>query len=194
MSLALIRKTLRKQGGHLDLSKINSVRAIVRNKAAMNIANIESELKLFEGLDVSIEQHILYEDLCLQYEKEKSICSLVDELCLSHMYVEAETLIKRYALEKIPNILTGKKSTMEMLLLNLPFDIETLPGHTEYTELRLLNNCIKHDSSEVSARLSKIIPSYKNGEKLTNLHEIYERLEPKIQSFVTGFYNKLYEY
>lgn len=187
MSLKKVREHLFASEMILDTSGIKVIREAVKSHTDKLIRNLEDELNPLDYTENSLCDQIDFEEYQSLLSKYKAIRVTVNELCISFLYVETESLLKDHVLKKIPNALEGKRSSMEKLLRNLPFDLEHVSGHKYFTELRLINNCIKHDNGIVSKRLAKVLPNYKVGQKLTKLEEKYNQLEPKVRHFASQF-------
>ncbi len=61
-------------------------------------------------------------------------------------------------------------------------DIKTLAGYSEFDELRLINNCIKHNGV-VDKKLSGY-SNWNEGDKLSKLYFSYNRLKNGVNDFI----------
>lgn len=76
-------------------------------------------------------------------------------------------------------------SVKNYLQIHKRLDLETVPHFRAIDELRLLNNCIKHETySTVSRQLANRFPRWKEGDNLESLDKAYKRLSPKIPAYI----------
>jgi hypothetical protein len=126
-----------------------------------------------------------------QFFFTKELQHLSDELVITGLYKKVELLIKSVALRKIKKIKPKALSSIRTLKESLPFDIEKLGCYSAHSELRLVNNSIKHEG-KVSKDLAKDFPHWTEGADLDGLDACYERLLPQITIFIHAFVDACY--
>jgi hypothetical protein len=117
----------------------------------------------------------------------KSIAGLADQLAIVALYRVVELNTGRILRHKFGATVAGKTSRIDRVgdLLNkqLGVNIESVPHYRAVNELRLLNNCIKHEA-RVSKQLADGYSRWKQGAKLTDLDATYERLRAKVPAYI----------
>jgi hypothetical protein len=117
--------------------------------------------------------------------------ALGNELSIIALYKKVETHTSRVLKDKVTVPAGTNLSFFTQLCKALPFKIETVDGFAAFNELRLLNNCIKHEGT-VSNDLAKAFPSWTLGAKISDLDIAFARLLPDVKRYVSDFAEKLY--
>lgn len=115
----------------------------------------------------------------------KEVAQLCAELTVVALFRQVELHLKHVTAKMLPSVNAAKFSNVQTLLLSLPF-VSTLPDFAAFDELRLLNNCIKHQGT-VSQALAQKFPAWKLHAELSGLDAAYDRLLPSIKRFVSDF-------
>jgi hypothetical protein len=117
----------------------------------------------------------------------KSIAGLADQLAIVVLYRVVELNTGRILRHKFGTTVAGKTFSIdrvgEILKKQLGIKIESVPHYRAIDELRLLNNCIKHEG-RVSKQLADRYSRWKQGVELTDLGAAYERLRPKVPAYI----------
>ncbi len=117
----------------------------------------------------------------------KSIAGLADQLAIVALYRVVELKTGRILRHRLGAAVAGKTFSIDRVgdLLNkqLGIKIESVPHYRAIDELRLLNNCIKHEG-RVSKQLADRYSRWKQGAELSDLGAAYERLRPKVPAYV----------
>lgn len=116
----------------------------------------------------------------------QEMIDLAGELAIVALYKKVELHTKRVALKVFPKISVQKFSSVDGQIKSLPFKLENLPGFQSFSELRLINNSVKHQG-KVSAPLAKEFPAWVKGDPLNGLDVAYERLKPQVKIYVEAF-------
>lgn len=67
-----------------------------------------------------------------------------------------------------------------------------LVGFKAIDELRLINNCIKHNDSKANNELATAYPTWVEGKEMEDLGAHYVRLKPDVTSYIKAFVNEAY--
>lgn len=106
---------------------------------------------------------------------------LADEFAILGLYRFVEIEKNRVLLAYFPFLDRSQMNSTTYVIGALPF-LQTLFGAAAIDELRLLCNCIQH-SGCVNHALAQHNPSWHEGERLTSLHDAYERLAPFVNAY-----------
>lgn len=88
---------------------------------------------------------------------------------LETFYVEQMKLLINHFAECFENIWVTTKQTLQKLDIyskKLQVDYEYIRNKTDFNEVRLIYNCIKHDNCKVSEELNKSYPEYTLGNEI----------------------------
>jgi hypothetical protein len=116
---------------------------------------------------------------------------LGDSLAIVGLYRLVETQLTKAILANHPSmsddemagVMAGRKSLIKPWIL---------PGFRAAKELRLMNNCVKHNDSKVTPNLAGAFRFWKEGDKMEALDTHYERLKPNVLIYVKAFVNAVY--
>lgn len=127
------------------------------------------------------------------YEGEL-IVNIAEEMVILALYKTIEKNIKKMV--RASNLFSEEEikkmfnfNTLKRLLKERVTDIEGLPGFAALDELRLLNNCIKHQD-KAGLELARY-PSWNDGDQLSSLWGHYERLKPDVRKLLDEFSKRL---
>jgi len=146
------------------------------NEAERKLKRIEKDL----NLDIE-EKNRLIEGLSDDVSMANEISLLGEELAIIGLYKTIEIAIKRacklsgkFNDEEIYEMYITKKLIKNFN--NIKIDIKIIDGFTSFEELKLLNNSLKHEGT-INKNLLKINPKIgKEGEKIKNSAEHFNRL------------------
>lgn len=116
---------------------------------------------------------------------------LADSLAIVGLYRLVETQLNKAILANHPsmkdderaNVIAGRTSLLK------PWK---LPGFSAVKELRLMNNCVKHNDSKVTSNLAGAFSFWEEGAKMEALDTHYERLKPSVLIHVKAFVSAIY--
>ncbi|MDC4913680.1 hypothetical protein ACT42U_18445 [Acinetobacter baumannii] len=177
------KKALVKINTDLDPDTLHGLLLLSRSYKNNFMIEAERKLKRIEkdlNLDID-EKDRLIEGLSEDVSMANEISVLGEELAIIGLYKTIEIAIKKACK------LSGKfndKEIYEMYITkkliknfnNIKIDIKMIDGFTSFEELKLLNNCLKHEGT-ISKDLFKINPKIgKEGEKIKNSAEHFNRL------------------
>ena len=120
---------------------------------------------------------------------------LADELSIIALYKQIEITTKKAVAVAYPNITESQLKklsyidAMKKTLEDQGIYIETFEAFQAFTELRFINNSIKHEGV-VSKELARF-EGWTECEALSNLDTAYERLEPECIGYVRQFIHEL---
>lgn len=119
------------------------------------------------------------------------IVELGDELAIVGIYKLLEIHTKRVVRAAFPDI-DGRSlfrfDTLIEAFRDKGVDLTSVTNFSEVDELRCLNNAIKHTGT-VSSELASY-PDWTQGETLSDLGKVYERLAPQVQDYVRDLTDK----
>lgn len=146
------------------------------NEAERKLKRIEKDL----NLDIE-EKNRLIEGLSDDVSMANEISLLGEELAIIGLYKTIEIAIKKacklsgkFNDEEIYEMYITKKLIKNFN--NIKIDIKIIDGFTSFEELKLLNNSLKHEGT-INKNLLKINPKIgKEGEKIKNSAEHFNRL------------------
>lgn len=111
----------------------------------------------------------------------EEMTTLGNELATLALYKKIERRIKAIGNHYIKGFKSQKGSNVDYLIKILP-TLSSVSYYAAYSELRCINNCIKH-SGVVSAALAKF-PGWTEGQALSGLGGAYDRLKPQVVKFI----------
>ena len=119
--------------------------------------------------------------------------ALGDELSIVALYKKVERHSGRVIKKQIPSAASKNLSYFNQLSDSLPFGIDTIEGFSNFNELRLVNNAIKHGGT-VSEELSIKFPNWIENDEISSLDKVFQRLLPGVKLYVADLVEKLYAY
>lgn len=163
------------------------------DRLAEEIAKKYKELGSYE--EESIE-HLIHEQLFYEEKiiRTQAYPNSLLEMKIIHLFKNVELNIKYLISVAYPKVDTkaffrweSKKSFFDAKDINL----SKIDGHIECLELRKLNNCIKHNG-RISPDIQKIREfKYQSSIEYIQMQKFYDRIKPKIQSFVCELKNEI---
>jgi hypothetical protein len=142
-----------------------------------------------DEFDVETKQGI-YEEEC-GYSNE--LKNLAAEMIIVALYKKVEIDTKQaikvtFPLENTRNLYLFKN--LKEFLNNHRIDITTFPSYPKVNELRLINNCIKHDGT-VSNELNEANPTWINGSKLSDLDKHFHEFSLAAEFYMSSLTTEL---
>lgn len=116
---------------------------------------------------------------------------------LEKFYSEQKKLLVNYFTEYFENIWVLTKNTLvklEMYSSKLKNDYEYIWNKSDFNEVRLINNCIKHCNFKVSDELHKSYPKYITGDEIVLDEELLWNLKDKSVAACNELNKKLKAY
>lgn len=112
--------------------------------------------------------------------------SLGEELSIVGLHRLVEIKIRKVLKGTFPNLPDKKKQD---LIAGKPgvIDCPSLTGFSAAHELRLINNCVKHNNSIVDEKLAIAFPSWSKGDPLKNLGTHYSHLKVGVTEYIKAF-------
>jgi hypothetical protein len=160
----------------------------LQNKAELQkrFDSIEIDDQINDAIKTDLQDNLVEEN----YQNELAV-ELVSEMLVVALYKTVEISIKN--MMKVSELFSEKelKNTFRFEQLTqaikhkLGVDLKTLNNFSEFNELRLINNCIKH-SGFVSPDLANY-PDWNKGEKIQNTYVHFQRINQVIRNFVNDF-------
>ena len=128
-----------------------------------------------------------------QYYLAAQVKNLANELALTALFKLVEIHTKRVVEWHLPSIDSKKLFNINSLKSALPFTLESVNNFEAFDELRELNNAIKH-VGHVSEKLANNHHGlgWVQGDEFANLDDVYERLSPKISSYMDSLAQEIY--
>jgi hypothetical protein len=123
--------------------------------------------------------------LSSDYEILEDIKGLSEQLAIVALYRIVELNMKKILLWRYPKEEVEKLKRIDYIARRLSKDgikLERVPHYKVVDEIRLLNNAVKHEN-KVTKHLEKY-RSYKEGNELTNLGKVFNRLSLKVPRFL----------
>lgn len=116
---------------------------------------------------------------------------LGDSLAIVGLYRLVETQLTKAIIANHPTMDENKRAEViaGRTLLVKP---RKLLGYKAANELRLINNCVKHEDSKVTPKLARGFRSWKLGERMEDLDTHYDRLKPEVLMYVKEFISAIY--
>lgn len=181
---------------NIDTSTIDEFQVHIESSLNTRNSNIDKEYQ-----SLSTDQFDTPEDMegyKLHLEDSayftEEMRKLSDEFLIMALYKQLELHTKKATNRLAPSINTtgffNIATLRKELLKEMSIDIELLGGYASLTELREINNSIKHQGV-VSDKLAKANPIWVEGKELNNLSIAYERLKPEISQYVLNFVERL---
>ncbi|GFM72051.1 hypothetical protein PSCICL_30430 [Pseudomonas cichorii] len=112
--------------------------------------------------------------------------NLGEELSIVGLHRLVEIKIGKVLRGTFPN-LTDKKRQDLIAGKSGVIDCPNLVGYAAANELRLINNCVKHNDSIVDEKLATAFPSWTKGEPLKNLGTHYSHLKEGVTEYIKAF-------
>jgi len=125
--------------------------------------------------------------------EEIEICELNNlclELSILSLYKILESELKSFISiavgRDIPKFDFAKSKSVS---IRLGIDIKGIENYYRMNELRLINNCIKHNDSRVSKELEKTDPhKWKKNQNIDNCYDMFLELSPLLEPFIELLY------
>lgn len=186
---------------HDDIDELrHSVHKIQGDKIETYLREQENPVASFADPEDEVDYKYILDNCIEQAAVVRQLC---DELCIVGLYRKLEIQTNRMAgltltnlkeseddliRNKAKKIKDGQSifSKLKEFLDCLNTKESNLYGFQAVTELRLLNNCVKH-SGRVSSKLNNTNPTWQTGEPLRGLDEAYVRLLPEVKKFMKEF-------
>jgi hypothetical protein len=173
-----------------DLDEFRTIVAVALERQQKALASEDASLlKVSYDADVDLESYRSHlED---RWSVTQEMIDLSGELAIVALYKKVELHTKRVALKVFPKVAPQKLSSIDGQIKSLPFNLEDLAEFQAFSEIRLINNSVKH-SGKVSAPLAKEFPAWVEGDPLKGLDAAYERLKPLVSIYVEAFVSACY--
>jgi len=163
---------------HLDIDVIEEFRELLRKTLDRNLMNLE---KRYENL---AEDDVLYPQDLPDYRNHLEdqmyfngeVRKLGAELCIMSLYRQVELHINKVLTIYNPDVNPRKLSKADEVIKAFPW-ISDLEHYGAYTELRMLNNHMKH-----VANIGSI-----DSDSSSDLDQTYKRLSYEVKLFITTF-------
>ncbi|ENM7921188.1 hypothetical protein OPW41_21615 [Vibrio europaeus] len=159
----------RKFEKELELDSLDSIQALVTPALNKRKSNIQEEYgNLSKDQFESEYDFESYRD-CMadDYAEAQSVADTLNEMIVTALYklieLKRKSLFKRY----VNDVNERRLSYIDYVVSQCPYDMSSLSENRKIEELRLINNCIKHNDSEASQELVDSNPAYTIGEKLS---------------------------
>lgn len=180
----------------LDHEEIDEFLEHLNFSVKRRIKNLEKEYKdLSEDQFQDARDIEPYRDHLVDLiESSNAAKKLGDELSIVALCKKVEAHTGRVVKNKIETANGKKISFFKNFCDALPFKIEDVEGFSSFNELRLISNVIKHDDGKVSAGLASKFDTWKIGDDLSNMDDVFVRLLPGVKEYVSDLVEKLYEH
>ncbi|GAW96688.1 MULTISPECIES: hypothetical protein [Colwellia] len=181
---------------NIDTSTIDEFKTHISSSLKSRSKEIEIDYQSlssdkFESSE-DMEGYKLYLDDCAYFTDEME--KLSDEFLIMALYKQLELHVKKATNRLAPSIDTtgffNVGTLQKELLKKMSINIKLLDSYAAFTELREINNSIKHQGV-VSEKLAKANSIWVEGQELNNLSKTYERLKPEISKYVLNFVEEL---
>jgi len=170
-------------------SDIREIRCCVSTSVSEWHDSVSTELNSLRARRSSLlrigflEQHL---------QSIEAVGELADQLTTSAIYVRFETTVKGLFETGVPNVagctgFTWRK--IETCLEGIGIHPSTLRGYRDLTELRYLNNAIKHNRGRISKQLSPF--GYSIGGRIPDLSQSFERFINGCTEFITDLVEQI---
>lgn len=134
----------------------------------------------FEGFASSLED---------DYHQAQEVKSLGEELSIVGLHRLVEIQISKVLRGTFPGLSPAKKQDLVAGKSGV-IDCPSLAGYDAANELRMINNCVKHNSSVIDNKLATAFPAWIECEPLEDLGTHYSRLKPRVIEYITAFVNE----
>ena len=161
-----------------DLSFIDNLKGLVEGEHQRLNEEMMLDADIFNSSNCQCEnEHYEYvQEKEVKQSFQKGFDSLGHELIIIGLYKQCELYLKSAIELKFPNKSKTKKGKLAELN-------STLDEYHAINELRLINNCIKHQG-KVSQSLSSEYSFWVLGDDLGDLAVVYNRLKNKVLSYI----------
>ncbi len=166
-----------------DLDLLDSFHQLIHDEDQRIENDIELDVEIFNHSNCQCENEH-YEFVTERQMKKKFKVEFKDigfELLIVGLYKQCEIYIKIIVDNQFPDFSRARKKKYCDLQ-------KSLENYSAIDELRLINNCIKHEG-KVSAPLAKTYSRWKQGDQLGDLSEVYKRLSQKIVKYIISHEN-----
>ncbi len=123
------------------------------------------------------------------YHQAQEVRSLGEELSIVGLHRLVEIQISKVLRGTFPGLAPAKKQDLIAGKTGV-IDCPSLAGYDAANELRMINNCVKHNSSVVDKKLATAFPAWIEREPLEDLGTHYSRLKPQVIEYITAFVNE----
>lgn len=174
------------------LMKLDDVNFILETHLTLSITMYEEEYKRIKDKEDEYIREIKLLENQLQTNQvvqDKIACENYYEeelyekhLGLDNFYEQQKKLLVNFFAEYFENMWVIIKKELQNLDIYIPkvqSTYEIIRNKTDFNEVRLINNCIKHQDSIVGEELNKAFPQYILGNKIELNEEILFELKDK---------------
>jgi len=165
---------------HLNESVSRRIKALEDESSSLSSENFE------DPRDVDAYRSHLDELIGASYSAKV----LGDELSIIALYKKVEIHTGNVIKRKIPSASSKNLAYFNQLKAVVPY-IENVDGYLAYTELRLINNSIKH-GGKVSAELANNFSFWKENDEISGLEDAFKRLLPEVKQYVKKLVERIY--
>jgi hypothetical protein len=188
------KKLARKYERKLDLDSLNSVQNLVIPAVEKRKRNIQ----IHYG-DLTVDQfesehdfEMYKESIADDYAEADGVAQTLSEMLVTALYKLIEIKRKHLFVKYVENVNENKLGNIEYVEKKCTFDITTLKAYSKIDELRLINNCIKHNDSKVSDKLVEKFPSYVVGQELAFSAATLEEFKESSSNYVDELASKFH--
>lgn len=174
----------------LNTECIDSFRELVSESVTTEFSKIDEKYKSHKKSEYSSQETRQFREECITDDAIylNDVSNLAAELSIVALYKLFE--------KKHKGIISFHKNETSMKKYGywdnvkqvIPSEVKNTLAFNAVNELRLVNNCIKHEG-EVSEELANEFPDYgKAGDDFTDLDEVFQRLQPSVIKYINNLH------